>query len=328
VSTKSFKFLPVMVVLCAGVAVAQQARPEPYPSVKPSAAGINYVIRPGDVITVDLKGDPRDERKEGLGRIRVDGRGMISLPTIGAVSVACQTPDALTRTISASYLPLGHVVSVQITVEQRRYDFIEMSGAFSGPAWLQSERPVGLAEAIAVAGGLSDVAAGRVNIWHVDESTPCLGTLLRDPESDTPPGRVTYSVPGSAESNLYLRRGDVVEAVEKDTVYVVGEIVQPSMVFTDGPISLSQAIARAGGLTSSADRRRVQVNRWVGSQRQEFNYDLTAINKHKSNDPLLKPYDLVGVNCKKKIICRYPDGTLGGLVIRQPRPLFPIRVIY
>lgn len=75
--------------------------------------------------------------------------------------------------------------------------------------------------------------------------------------------------------------------------YVSGEVQKPGEYMLAGEIHLTQAIARAGGYTDFADRRKVKVVRG-----QEFKiYNCEAIEKREkgAEDPLIKTGDQIYV---------------------------------
>jgi len=64
------------------------------------------------------------------------------------------------------------------------------------------------------------------------------------------------------------------------------------------PITLTQAIVSSEGLKPATKKDRVRILRQKpGSmEREEFVYDLNAIDKRKIEDPFLQPNDIVAVS--------------------------------
>ena len=82
---------------------------------------------------------------------------------------------------------------------------------------------------------------------------------------------VTVSLVALAESEETL----LPEEVELMSVFVTGEVVQDGRFEVEGPVSVLQAIALAGGLGDFAAKRRIQVRRRDGGREivQQFNYE-------------------------------------------------------
>ena len=95
-----------------------------------------------------------------------------------------------------------------------------------------------------------------------------------------------------------MQPGDIVSVLDADVVYVYGNVNKQGQVALKEPITLTQAIASSEGLKPSTKRNNVRVLRQkAGSlERDEFVYDLDAIDKRKVQDPYLQPNDIVAVS--------------------------------
>jgi len=78
-------------------------------------------------------------------------------------------------------------------------------------------------------------------------------------------------------------------------VTINGEVKTPRVLSVDGKVTLSEAIASAGGLGDLADSKRVHVARKAGNHVQDDVYDLNAIQSGQATDPSLKGGDIVVV---------------------------------
>jgi polysaccharide export outer membrane protein len=91
----------------------------------------------------------------------------------------------------------------------------------------------------------------------------------------------------------------VVHTFAPNRVYVSGEVISPGEFITIGPnLTISQAIARAGGVRLSADRDRVFVlRRGPNDVPQAFSTDYLSIidGSHPEADARLAQYDVVYV---------------------------------
>jgi hypothetical protein len=109
-------------------------------------------------------------------------------------------------------------------------------------------------------------------------------------------------------------------AVER--IYVTGNVENPQEVLFLPDLTLTRALALAGGVLKDADVKRVKINRVNGTESGDtFFVNLKAILDGKAKDFILQPYDIVCVpNKKSKGANCYAYG-------RRPFPKLPTRVI-
>ena len=77
-----------------------------------------------------------------------------------------------------------------------------------------------------------------------------------------------------------------------ETVYVAGEVTYPGRIIWRPGLTLTKAIALAGGFTDFADQRRLEV-RSLGGAVKDYDYHL--VESAVTDYPLLKPGDYVRV---------------------------------
>jgi polysaccharide export outer membrane protein len=102
---------------------------------------------------------------------------------------------------------------------------------------------------------------------------------------------------GDPKSNPYLETGDIVTLPEADQVYVVGNVFMPLTIPLKEPITLTRAIAMAGGLRQDTRKDKIRVLRQEPGTtiRKEIVVDLSAIEKKSSEDLALAPNDIIDV---------------------------------
>ena len=99
------------------------------------------------------------------------------------------------------------------------------------------------------------------------------------------------------KSNPYVEAGDIVTLPEADQIYVVGNVYTPVTIPLKEPLTLSRAIAMAGGakLDTKKDKIRI-VRQEPGSlAKTEIIVDLSAIEKKRADDLALLPNDIIDV---------------------------------
>jgi len=102
---------------------------------------------------------------------------------------------------------------------------------------------------------------------------------------------------GAGEGDPFIRAGDLVEVVEGDPVFVTGLVNNPQNLIMKDQMTLTTAIAMAGGVQRLAKISDVHIYRKqdgkLGAQDLRVNYE--AIKKGQQKDMLLEAYDIVDV---------------------------------
>lgn len=97
----------------------------------------------------------------------------------------------------------------------------------------------------------------------------------------------------------YFENPDVsvgVKASTRRSVTVDGAVKESGSFPVNGPLTLMQAVALAGGSTEDANIRRVAVFRTIGGKRQAAAFDLLNIRRGEAQDPPIYPGDIVVVD--------------------------------
>ena len=90
-------------------------------------------------------------------------------------------------------------------------------------------------------------------------------------------------------------------------VYITGEVITPQGIFLkEGGLSLSEAIAKIGGVRREAKTKDIKIYRLKANSKDreiiKANYDL--IRKGQQKDIMLEPFDIVEVDKAKKNIAQ------------------------
>ena len=97
----------------------------------------------------------------------------------------------------------------------------------------------------------------------------------------------------------YLQNPDVSVGVKSSTrrnVTVDGAVSKVGTFSVNGPMTLIQAVAQAGGPTADANPRRVAIFRQINGQRQAAAFDLTSIRRGEAPDPAVYAGDIIIVD--------------------------------
>ena len=130
---------------------------------------------------------------------------------------------------------------------------------------------------------------------------------------------------GDESSNPYIGPGDIVSLPEAEQVYVIGNVFKPSSIPLKEQITVSQALAMAGGTLPDTKKNRIRIVRQIAGSKNktEVIVDLEAINKHQADDVALQANDIVDVptSTGKKILSSLIN------VIAPTATQLPLRVV-
>ena len=163
-------------------------------------------------------------------------------------------------------------------------------GAVRSPARLELRRQRRLSEILAIVGGVTNAASGVINVIHAERRDDQNSNILSQVY------QITDLRNGDQKSNPYLEAGDIVIVTELERIYVIGRVVNPSELLLREPLTLTQAIKLAGGVRINAKSGNVTIHRQgKDAAGISIQVDLDAIRKHRAEDPVLQPYDVVEV---------------------------------
>jgi polysaccharide export outer membrane protein len=284
-----------------------------------------YRIGPGDVLEVRVSMAPELSR-DG---VRVDQRGMIRMPMWDDdVRAACLTEGELAASITKIYLKYKREPHVDVFVKEFQSQPVAVTGAVRNASNFKLQRQVRLLELLSFAGGPSDAAGQTVQIVHA--GGPSLCEQDNEAVANEMGGLVSYKLEdtlrGVQEANPYVRPGDIVRVLDADQVYVIGNVLRPTSIPLKEPITISRAIAFAGGTAPSTKKDKVRIIRQTpgSTTKQQIFVDLGAIEKRKAEDVLLLANDIVDVPISgTKSLLRSLVGTIGPAVSQMPVRVIP-----
>jgi polysaccharide export outer membrane protein len=120
----------------------------------PASAEKEYVIQPGDTISVRVFGH---DGMSARSRVRQDGK--ISLPFLNDVEAAGVSPNVLARRLQARLKDFLNNPVVTISLEEPKPIQVSVLGEVPRPGNYQLEPGAGTLQAIATAGGMTEFAS-------------------------------------------------------------------------------------------------------------------------------------------------------------------------
>jgi len=269
-------------------------------AVTSASSGEHYRIGPGDVLEVRVFNRPQLSREA----VRVEGDGMIRMPLVeGEVRAACLTEGELAEEIARRYLKYLKNPQVDVYIKEYNSTPVAVIGAVSAPGRFQLQRRVRLLELLAFAGGPTERAGRSVQVVHSAPLLACdadgaghAAAASNGEAAEVSSYELGETMLGGSQSNPFVRPGDVITVPEAAQVYVVGNVLKPSAIPLKDRVTVSQAIAMAGGALNDTQSERVRVVRQgPGGVKTEIIVDLKAISRRKAEDLALQPNDIVEV---------------------------------
>lgn len=254
-----------------------------------------YRIGPGDVLDIRILNRPAISREA----VRVEGSGMIRMPLIDTeIQAACHTEGELAKEIAARYTKFYRNPQVDVFIKEYHSRQVAIIGAVNDQSRFELQRRIRLLELLTYAKGPSAKAGQSINIVHAPPALPCQKeTEGEDVAAAFSSYRLSDTLTGDPKANPYLSPGDIVTIPEADQVYVVGNVFTPITIPLKEPITLSRAIAMAGGLRQDSKKDKVRIVRQEPGTavRKELLVDLSAIEKKSAEDVALLPNDIIDV---------------------------------
>ena len=293
----------VMVVMGASTTGAQEQGQSP---VSGSPGGVdsqgirNYLLGPGDVLDVRVFG-----QADLSSTVEIDSDGNISsLPFLETpIRAQCRTEKEVQKDIATAYAKYIKNPQISVLVKERKSRQPSIiTGAVRSPMQVFMMREVRLHELITKAGGWTDRASGMIEIMHT-QAPMCATDGVFQKAALAEKGnfgmalyKITDLKAGKEEADPVIWPGDVVTVREGDPVYVTGMVVKPTELIIRDKLTLTHAIAMAGGPLRMAKTSDVHILRQKEGGQDDLKFNLDAIRKGKAADVELKPFDIVALD--------------------------------
>ena len=281
-----------------------------------------YRIGPGDVLDVRVYNRPQLSREA----VRVEGNGMIRMPLIeGEIQAACKTEGELAKEISTRYARYYRNLPVDVFIKEYHAREVALIGAVNDQGRYQMQRRIRLLELLTFAKGPSEKAGQTINIVRAPRTDLCAaGNAPAKSEGGFISLRLNDTLRGDETANPFVEPGDIVTVPEADQVYVVGNVYNPKSLSLREPITVSRAIAMAGGPLRDSKTDKVRIVRQAAGGQAEMFVNLNAIAQKKAEDVQLKPNDIVEVpESTGKSIIRSLLGSVAPSVAQLPVRVIP-----
>ncbi len=251
-----------------------------------SADAASYSIRTGDLLSIYVY------RQEDMNvKVRVDNSGFIRFPIAGRINVIGKTPNQIEGVIASALSRNGFASpEVVVSVESFAPRKIFVLGEVNSGADFSSTIPEGgemtAMQAVSAAGGLAPSAdVTKIVVRRVDASGKAI--LLPVPAREI--------LRGENVADVLLHPSDTVVVPKARPVSVLGTVKKPGEFYgtPDNPLTVSRAVALAGGVERPNSLSRIRVTRGEKS----FKVDIQKLLEEGEGggDMELQPGDVVYV---------------------------------
>jgi polysaccharide export outer membrane protein len=225
----------------------------------------DYIIGLNDVLFIDINGKPEfmvvtpnlSGKVQGS---RVDGKGNVHVPLIGAVHVAGLTVGQAEKQIRDKLVKYLKEPWVVIEVAEYRAHPVYLLGQFKAPGTYYLDRPLTLVQGIALGNGF-------------DENAYLRGARLNRDNRIVPVDIYDLLLNGSPSQNIWLQAGDTIFIPDNKNlqVFVFGAVKKPGPVLMQqGGLNLAQAIGSAELRDTGYDFRHIRIIRSLSTTRGEL----------------------------------------------------------
>jgi polysaccharide export outer membrane protein len=237
----------------------------------------------------------------------------------------CKTQGELKDTITTLYKNYLRNPFVNVRVSDQRSQAFGVVGAVHKPGTFYLNRPVRLYELLTLAGGQDvEFAGGKIKLARLGNVSGCQeNSKTTDEDVVFLSYRLNDIVEGKV--NPWMKPGDIISVLKSEEAYVVGNVFKPAKVPLNDPVTLTQAIAIAGGLDATAKTDKVIIERQAteNSPKTDLVFNLKDIRDKKIPDPQLQANDIVNVGNDKikslsKGLMKILTGALPNAVYRIP----------
>jgi polysaccharide export outer membrane protein len=222
------------------------------------------------------------------------------------VRAACLTEGELASVITEQYRKYILNPQVFVTIVQFNSNSISVIGAVTSPGRFQLQGPVRLLQVLALVNGPAATASEELQILRTSTTDLCDGNrqeqvpqvyVASEPELIVLKMKDIMS--GSPDANPVLRGGDIIRVATADLrqAYILGNVKTATTINLKEPVTLSTAMAMAGGPVSGAQLDKIKISRQSGEalKKTDIFVNYKEIRTGARQDVVLEPNDIVEV---------------------------------
>lgn len=272
--------------------------------INPFKENANYKIGVGDVLKVIVT----KQELLSIDGVRVSNEGTIRLPMLNeSIPAACASESELASTITERYKKYLLNPQVYVAVKEFNANQVALVGSVITPGRIQLQRPMRLLELLTYANGPSLNAGKNIQIIRNSNAKQCAFTISANPAKESSDEALqevisislAETLKGNDSANPFIQPGDIINIAEAEqsSAYVIGSVRSAVAVNLKEPVTLSKALAMAGGVAPDAQIEKIKISRQQPNSltKTELIVNLKEINKRTREDVLLQANDIVDV---------------------------------
>lgn len=259
----------------------------------------------GDIVDVDVVGSFEFDWRGGITPEGfLDGYDVIR----DQVPAICRTEEEVAKFIADRLAEILREPNVRVRVVDRsKRPAAFISGAVRTGLRFQIKRPVELSELIALTGGITDAASGTISIFRPGRAS-CSTIAAAAVSGIEKASHVTESngsqrfvikiadlLKGDTAADPQIFTGDIITVLAADPIYMIGGVGNPGPITARESMTLTRAVATAGGLSRKADESNVTIYRRAGELAEMINADLRKIAAGDAEDIVLRSFDIIEI---------------------------------
>lgn len=265
------------------------------------------LIHFGDLIEIDVIGSVEYDWR---GKLNPEGflSGITYLEE--PIYALCRSEGILASEIASRYSKFlaNPEVVVRILDKSGRPVAI-LNGAVKTPSKFQIQRQVRLNELVINAGGLSENASGEIEILR-NSGSDCSAAVASQStnaeskasesgkETRTLNIKIADLISGVENANPYILSGDYITVKKAQPIYIVGNIIEPRRLDSRENLTVSRAVAAAGGFAKNSDLNKILIYRLTEGSTKVIEVNFQSLREDDENDIKLQPLDVVEVLIK------------------------------
>ena len=258
----------------------------------------DYLIGPGDLLDIKIL-----EANELNTEARVNTKNIITFPLLGEVEVGGLTSQEVEKKLKVllteKYMQDPHVV---VSIKEYRSQRVAVLGSVKKPGSYEILGRGNLLDALAMAEGLSEIASSVVYVSRID---------IKGNENSVAINLNELLKQGKSGLNIPIHMGDVIYVPEVGVFYVDGAVNKPGSFPLKGDVTVSKAVAIAGGLSKTSSASDVKLVRLSNGKREVIPINLDLVKQGEQTDLALVDQDVVIVG--KSLIKSFFDAIKLGL---------------
>ncbi len=245
--------------------------------------GGEYLLGSGDLLVIKVLEESSLDTEA-----RVSSKGSINVPLLGEVSVLNLTASEAERKIEELYgLDYMHDPHVSVYIKERMSKQITLVGAVEKPGTYDYVAQRRLLDVLAVGNGLKKEAGSFAYITRKNPKNGTSANYIVDLEDLVKNGNMTH--------NHVILGGDVIFIPESGQCFVDGAVRKPGTYPLQSNMTITEAIALAGGLAGYANDESIKLVRFMGrgKERQVVSLSYSDLQTGLGDTLVLKDQDII-----------------------------------